>query len=500
MVLIFQTTAHAQDIHGRIAEAIGRLSNKTPNELLEEKGEHGYRLNPEQNKSKREIVQNFYNVLRQFKDIALLENYLKVLKGFQAEKPGEPGLAGDWLMQFGDGSKLTRAGAKSLLDFLVAIEDSRAKWEGKRKGGFMPGQSAPSPSQLERAGNFMSRRIDYGNIAGARLSVLPEMVAEAAGQLETGKMDGYFSIYFGDGFSKDCLDIAKFRNFLTVAKTGQYYGEMNKIALDSELLSDAAAMEQFFKGVQAMEARLEKEAGFFGWPVALINRFIRNLPPGLAPQERLKGVGNEVEKFIQENPIAMFRQEQKEMKGLEGKYEEKTIPVAQMPEGNLDKVEVVWQGQAAIFDKSSSQELLYTFNAVNCSALVVIVRDGSGEVSKVCLAHVDPGMRDEEVGRLFAEMQQYGKLDVYIFGGILEATQKIYKHAKKAGANISMRKDKIEYDNMAPDAISVDKAGKIYDGNIPKYNDMEKANMINETERDSKWSDVDQTIHIRYVK
>ena len=174
-------------------------------------------------------------------------------------------------------------------------------------------------------------------------------------------------------------------------------------------------------------------------------------------------------------------------------------PASQIPARNISKVEVAWQGEAVIFGSSSSKELLYTFNAVSCSAVAIVAKNDAGEAAKVCVAHVDPGMKNSEVERLFDEMKKFGKLETYIVGGEFPASQKVYRYAKKAGSKVHIQLEKFNGE-ATPDAIAVDKHGTVYVGNIMRYDNLQKARDIDHITRGEGAKVPDRELHIRQLK
>ena len=499
MVLIFQTTTAAQkrDIHSYLAIAIDRLSSKTPNEILLE-SKSGMQVPPEQNKSDREIAQKFCNTIKLFSNNALLEKFLATLRTLRAgPDDAYQQMAIQALKEFRDSSKLTKSGAGNLLDFLAMMNEEYGKQKTGAKDGFIGEIGAHD--MLARAGGALMRRISYNDLEDSRLMAFPAMASEAIKRLESEKLEGCFAIYLGESFTMEYLDAQKFRNFLEVYKTGEYTLEMARIGVGLDLLSSPEKMASFYSAIVKMEARLKNEAGIFSEPVRLLNSFLKTMPAGIGYMKRLEALTPVVEKFIHDNPIAAFRQEQKEMLELGRTQPLSAPPASQIPASKISKVEMAWQGEAIMFDSSSSKELLYTFNAVSCSAVAIIARNAAGGAEKACLAHIDPGMKNSEVERLFDDMKKFGKLETYILGGEFPASQKVYRYAKKAGSEIHIQLEKFNGE-ATPDAVAVDKHGEVYVGNIRKYDDLEKARKIDHITRGEGSKAPDRELHIRQLK
>ena len=499
MVLICQTTATTpkRDIHEYIAIANDRLSSKTPNEILRENKAY-VQMRPEQNKSDREIAHKFYKTIKQFSNNALLEKFLAVLRTLRAgPDDAYQSMAIHALKEFQDGSKLTKTGAGNLLDFLAMMNEEYGKLKAGASDGFTGENSAHG--RMAGAGGALMRRIDYHDLEDSRLTAFPAMASEAITRLEPEKREGCFAIYLGESFKMEFLDAQKFGNFLEVFKTGDYPNEMGRIGMDSDLLSSPEKMASFYAAIAKMEARLKNEAGIFNEPVWLLKEFVGAMPAGTSYMKMLEALKPMVDKFIQENPIAAFKQEQKEMLELGRTLPLSAPPASQIPARKISKVEVAWQGEAVIFDSSSSKELLYTFNAVSCSAVAIVAKNDAGEAAKMCLAHVDNGMKNSEVERLFDEMKKFGKLETYIVGGEFPASQKVYRYAKKAGSKVHIQLEKFNGE-ATPDAVAVDKHGEVYVGNIMRYDNLEKARKIDHMVRGEGAKVPDLELHIRQLK
>lgn len=494
MATAYKLPAQAPEagMEAQIEAAIARISGET-------------RLSSGETRSNREIMQEFYNAIKGFGNEQMLGRFYNFITNPRIGS-GMRDTMLEAFAKFSDPQKLTEGRADSIIGFLehmdnVYVQISRCGMVAMKSENtkFFRDNTMEYNICARRAGLDFIGKLGWEDLdSGGRLLSFASMAEEMA---KLKGVESFHRIFMGRNFSMeyfepDHTDMRNFAGFLEVFRTGKYTLELCKLGVDMELYRDPEKLALFLEGVKGLEKRLAENAGLYGSPILLIREFLYEIPKSASYVEKLAFASGETERYIKRYPAALFKKEQEEMKAIADAGTGRYLSTSEIAPENLGNVEVVWQGEAAIFDATSSREIIYTSNASSCASVAIIARGTGGEPSKVCLAHIDPVMKEEDVAILFDKMKVGGDLEVYIIGGENQSRQKVYRYAKSAGAKIHI----LEEEKDRTDAAAVDKRGNVYLGVIERYNDDEKTDRIDYELRSPEDPAADRSIHIRHVK
>jgi hypothetical protein len=136
------------------------------------------------------------------------------------------------------------------------------------------------------------------------------------------------------------------------------------------------------------------------------------------------------------------------------------LPHSSTYNGTSQNTSTVLQGQAQFIRPDGSTNGIYTFGAGPCSVLVAVAKDQNGVVTQVGMAHIDAVTPKDSINSFLNQTKEKGQnLEVYLISGEDNTALLINESVKETSANLVF--SNIDRDGARPDAVVVDKNGKV---------------------------------------